>query len=139
MPSFAELPELGIRSAKSRRCLTIPGFEIQYDKGSFRMFGPLAAIDWEDFDFENVLWHLPFTNDYDDFVYEAQANVGAALSNSDGEPEEQSFYDTLELESDEVGERTDDGSYDEYEMEAFDNADGTDYESGDYVDDATTS
>ena len=138
MPSFDQLPELELRSAKRRICHSIPGFEIQYDKRPFRIFGPLATIDWGYFDFENVPWHLPWTSDYDEFVHEVQSNGGATPYDSDGEAEEDSFYDTLELESEEDGDRTDDGSCDEYEMEAFDNADGVDQESGDDFDDATT-
>jgi len=138
MPSFAEQPELELKSAKCRVCRTIPGFEMQYDKRSFRMFGPLATIDWEYFNFENVPWHLPWTSDYDDFVNEVQSNGGATSYDSDGEPEEDSFYDTLERESDDDDDRTDDmdGTCDEYgNSDASVTGDEVDYE-GDYYDHA---
>lgn len=73
---------------------------------SFSMFGPLATIDWECFDIANVPWHLPSIADYDGFVYKVQSDGGATLSDSDGEPEETCFYDTLELGSDDGGDRT---------------------------------
>lgn len=110
------------------------------------MFGPLATIDWDDFDYEDVSEHLALTNDYDDFVndyenfvHEVQDYEGATVSDSDGEQEERSFCDTLELESDEDGDRTEDGLCDKYEdPDALDDGDEVDYEGSDFKDAAIT-
>jgi hypothetical protein len=82
MPSFDEAET---KSAKHRSWPILPSIKVQYDKRSFRMFGLLATIDWECFDVENVPWHLPSTDDYDEFVDEVQSSGGAALTDSDGE------------------------------------------------------
>jgi hypothetical protein len=133
-PSFDE-PET--KSTEQRSWPILPGLKLQYDKRSFRMFGPLATLDWECFDIENVPWHLPSIDDYDEFVNEVQFKGSTTLSDSDGEPEETSFYDTLELDSDEDGDRTDDELYDEYEeMDALDDDDEADHGDRDYFDNA---
>jgi hypothetical protein len=111
MPSFAELES---NSDERLSWPIIPGLKVEFDKRSFRMFGPLAIIDWGYFDYEKVSRQLPSTDDYEEFVHEAQSDRGADLSDSDEEPEEKSFYDTLELESDGEGGYTDDEACGEY-------------------------
>lgn len=99
------------------------------------MIGPLATIDWECFDVENLPCHLPSTDDYDQILNEVLSRGSAALTGSYGEPEGNSFYDTLELESDEDGDHTDDECYDEYEcIEALDGGDNAAHEDNDYFD-----
>jgi len=135
MPRLAELES---KEAEDQFESIIPGFKMHHTDRTFRMFGPLATIDWEYFDFENVPWYLPPTCDYEEFVHEPQSKEGATPSESDGEPGEKGFYDTLELESDEDGDCTDDEPCDEYEdLDALDNEDEVVHEGGDLFDDAT--
>lgn len=91
-------------------------------------------------DFENDPWHLPSTGYYGDFVHEVHSNGGATPSASDGEPDKYSFYDTLQLESGEDGDLTNDsdGLRDEFEnSDASENGDEVVYENSDHANDAT--
>ena len=134
IPSFAELET----DSAEHRPLSIPGLKVRYEKKSFQMFGILATIDWESFDVENVSWHLPSTDDSVEFVDEVLFSGGAALTDSDDEPEETSLLDTLELESDEDGEHTGDEMYEGNEnMDALHDDDVVDHEDSDYFDGAT--
>jgi hypothetical protein len=92
----------------------IPGFEMHYANRMFRIFGPLAMVDWEDFDFENVPWYLPSSDGYDEFVHEDQCNEVAGMSDSDGEPRETDLYDIWDADSDDGGSNADFGVCSEY-------------------------
>lgn len=127
--NLQKMPKLELLGPEDRFRSVIPGFEMEYAHNRFRLFGPLATIDWEYFDFENVPWHLPSTADCDEFVHEDHPEE---FIDSDDEPAELSFYDLMQLDSNDEDERDTSG----YESAGdFDNDDadgGVICEDGDY-------
>lgn len=126
--NLTNMPKLKYLGFEDRFRSVVPGFEMHYAHNRFRIFGPLARVDWAFFEFENVPWHLPSTVFCDEFVHE---DGPEEVLDSDDEPSETSLYDLMELDS--GGEDNTDMSGYESAGE-FDHDHGVTCEDGDYDD-----